>query len=166
MIAKSYLQKTLDKLEKLYNGSISTAEGLFYSKLALLELCGWIEESMDEIVQTCCHRMIKDKKERKEITEFISKNHSFEYDPHFRRMLGQIIGRKGLITFEKKVDLAKLQRLQATLSILKKARDNEAHTHIKGTTKRLDAPSVTKANYLLIYNGLIEIDEKLKKIGF
>lgn len=166
MIAKSYLQKNLDILERLYNSSTSTAKSLFYSKLAILELCGWIEESMDDIVKMCCHRIIKDKREQKEIEDFISRNYGFEYDPHFRRMLTQVIGRKGVIRLEKRVDPVKLQVLQATLSTLKRSRDNEAHTHIKGITKRLDAPSVTKAKYLLVYDGLIEIDEQLKKISF
>ena len=71
MIAKSYLQKNLEILDKLFIESTSATKGLFYSKLAILELCGWIEKSMDDILRTCYHRNIKNKKDRKEIDDFI-----------------------------------------------------------------------------------------------
>ncbi len=166
MIVKSYIQKNLKALEKLYNGTTSTAKGLLYSKLAILELCGWIEESMDNIVRMCCHRIIKDKKEHKEIDQIIKRNSGFEYDLHFRNMLTHVIGRTGVIKLEKEIDPKKFQVLKATLSTLKTSRDTEAHTHTKGITKRLDAPSVTRANYKKVYDGLMEIDNTLRKIGF
>lgn len=166
MITKSYLLKNLEMIEKLFNSSTSTAKGLFYSKLAILELCGWIEESMDDIVRKCAHRKIKKLEDQKEIEKKIRKTYSFDYNQHFRPMLTEIIGRVGVIRLERKINPVKLQVLQAKLSTLKTYRDSEAHTHIKGITKRLDAPSVTKANYLLVYEGLKEIDDKLRSICF
>ncbi|MBN1637349.1 MAG: hypothetical protein JW866_00150 [Ignavibacteriales bacterium] len=52
----------------------------------------------------------------------------------------------------------------SSLDSLKFYRDSEAHTYIKGTTKRMDAPSVTKNRFSAIYNGLKNIDEKLRII--
>lgn len=166
MIAKSYLLKNLEVIEKLFNSSTSTTKGLFYSKLAILELCGWIEESMDDIIIKCAHRNIKDKRYQKEVNEIVKRNYGFDYEKNFRSMLIQVIGRVGVCKLERRIDPVKFQVLQSTLSKLKTYRDSEAHTHIKGITKRLDAPSLTKANYLLVYDGLIEIDSKLRRIGF
>ncbi len=50
MITKSYLFKTLNRLDRLYNESRTDDKKIFYSKLALIELCGWIEETMDDDV--------------------------------------------------------------------------------------------------------------------
>jgi hypothetical protein len=167
MIAKSYLLKNLETLDKLYNSSTSVIKGLFYSKLAILELCGWIEESMDDVVRTCGNRRIKDKSNKTFLEDtIIKKTYGFEYDKHFRDMLINVIGLVGVEKLEKKIDSKKLAILRATLTSLKTFRDNEAHTHLKGVTKRLNAPSVTKAQFLLVYEGLKEIDDKLRIIGF
>lgn len=166
MIAKSYLLKNLETIEKLFNSSTSSTKALLYSKLAILELCGWIEESMDDIIRKCAHRNIKDPKERAEIIKLIDNNYGFEYNKHFRSMLVQVIGRVGVIKLEKKLDTNKFELLKTTLGNLKTVRNSTAHTHLKGTTTRLNAPSVTKANYLRVYEGLLEIDTKLRKIGY
>jgi hypothetical protein len=166
MIAKCYLKTNLDTLEKLYNKSTSAATGLLYSKSAILELCGWIEDSMDTIVRTCAHRTIKDINARKEIEKVvIDKTWGFDYEKYFRKMLIQVIGWRVVLELERKVDPAKFQNLKATLSTLNIYRNTEAHTHIRGITKRLDAPSVTKANFILVYDGLMDIDHKLRTLG-
>jgi len=54
MITKSYLFKTLNWLDQLYNDpTADNQKTSSYSKLALIELCGWIEETMDDIVLRC-----------------------------------------------------------------------------------------------------------------
>ena len=50
MIAKSYILANLNALDARYKRASRAKDALFASKLALLELCGWIEESMDDIV--------------------------------------------------------------------------------------------------------------------
>ena len=60
MIARSYILANLKTLDRKYNMATSTRDSLFYSKLAILELCGWIEESMDDIVLRCACRHLTD----------------------------------------------------------------------------------------------------------
>ena len=61
MIARSYILTNLKTLDRKYNRATSTRDSLFYSKLAILELCGWIEESMDDIVLRCACRHLTDR---------------------------------------------------------------------------------------------------------
>ncbi len=167
MIYRGYILKSLKVLEDLYNTSTSANKGLLYSKTAILELCGWIEESMDVIVITCANRKIKDKAMRAYIKKrVVEKNYGFEYKNNFRYMLCQVIGLASIEKLERKVDPRKFQILCSVLGTLKISRDVEAHTHIKGTTKRLNAPSATKAQFLQVYDGLKEIDDQLKSLGF
>ena len=55
MVAKnSILPGNLRSLDYRYRRAHSALkEALFCSKLAILELCGWIEESMDDMVRRC-----------------------------------------------------------------------------------------------------------------
>jgi hypothetical protein len=51
MIIKGYIENTLKELDRLYNKHTSLKKDIYYSKLAVIELCGWIEETCDAIVR-------------------------------------------------------------------------------------------------------------------
>jgi hypothetical protein len=79
-------------------------------------------------------------------------------------MLIQLLG---LITVEKlegRLDPVKFDLLRSTLGTLKESRDNEAHTHIKGMTRVIDAPSLTKSRFPRVYEGLKDIEKELREM--
>lgn len=165
MIAKSYILNNLKTLEKLYDKTTSTQEGLLYSKMAILELCGWIEETMDDILRRCSKRNLKKSPNKDYVEEkIITTTHGFEYKGHFRKMLMQVLGIITVEKLESKLDPSKFHIMKSTLGTLRFYRDSEAHTHIKGVTKKIDAPSVTKFRFWEVYEGLIDIDNKLKRL--
>ena len=166
MIGKTSILQNLNILERLYNNPKShKIMALFYSKLAILELCGWIEESMDDIVRCCANRKLRETQNRNFVTKTIIKGvHGFDYRDHFRFMLMQIVGLITIERIEKRIDQKKLQIMQAALSSLKEYRNIEAHTHLKGTTRRLDAPSVTKKRFDEVYRGLKNFEDELKHL--
>ena len=59
MIAKSYITNSLNELDKLYNKAASQKKAIYFSKLALIELCGWIEETLDDIIQKHANRKLR-----------------------------------------------------------------------------------------------------------
>jgi len=133
--------------------------------LAILELCGWIEQSMDDLILKNAKKYLENKANFDFVkAEVVKRTYSFDYNNHFRKMLMNIIGIINVERLEKKLDKSKFIPLEANLRRLKKCRDNEAHTHIKNTTKSLDAPSATIRNFQIVYDGLKDIQYKLKKI--
>lgn len=165
MIGKTSILQNLKTLDSLYRNAPSIKKTLFYSKLAILELCGWIEESMDDIVRRCANRHLRSRQNRSFVKSTIIKRvHGFDYHNHFRAMLMQVIGLITLEKVEKKLDQRKLQVMQASLDTLKEHRNAEAHTHLKGTTRRLDAPSVTISRFSDVYNGLKTFEDELKRL--
>lgn len=168
MIARNYILTNLRELEKLYRNSTKTKETTYYSKLALLELCGWIEESMDDIIIKHANRKLsgtssnpnKNYVKRK----VIDKNNGFVYKDNFRPMLMKLIGIIELEKLEKPMKVSgKLSILSSTLARLKTARNDAAHTHIKGLTRNYDAPSITIRNFEDVYKCLLIIDAKLRQ---
>jgi hypothetical protein len=163
MIARSYILSNLKLLDNKYRKTTSPKELLFYSKLAILELCGWIEESMDDIVLRCAMRHLKIMSNKEFVRkQIVRKNYGFDYDDHFRRMLGQLIGIINVERLEKNVDQTKKVRLKAVLSMLKTARNAEAHTHIKGVTRHINAPSITLSQFPDVSDGLTEYDRVIR----
>ena len=163
MITKSYLFKTLNRLDKLYNDSTSDDQKIFYSKLALIELCGWIEETMDDIVLRCAKRCLKSEANQKFIDKTIGDTYSFGYEA-FRKMLMMVIGLATLEKIEEKLEnTGKISALKGDLGNLKKSRNRAAHTHTKGTLRTYDAPSKTKHDFDRIYALLTELDAELQR---
>lgn len=130
-------------------------------------MCGWIEESMDDIVLRCATRHLKNISNKEYVRkQIVRRTHGFDYDYHFRRMLIQLLGIINVENIEKSVDNSKQAQLKAILSTLKSEKDPEAHTHIKGVTRSINAPSVTLSQFPAIFDGLIEYDQVIRKSSF
>lgn len=164
MIARNHVLANLRRLERLYLAAASQSDAQFYAKLALLELCGWIEESMDDIVLRCAARCIKDPKNRKHVIEsIVGGTFGFDYSKHFRKMVMRLVGLANLEQLERRLDATKQAKLASALSALTTARNSAAHTHLRGTTRQINAPSLTLSHFQDVYEGLVEYDVKIRK---
>jgi hypothetical protein len=94
------------------------------------------------------------------------KTYGFDYHKSFRWMLIRLVGLITVERLEQQVDQAKHDTLKSTLGALKTVRDSAAHTHLKGTTRTLDAPSVTIRSFQRVYDGLVDLDQKMRQAGF
>lgn len=166
MITATHIVPTLEALDAAYqNAPDIDAERL--AKLAIIELCGWIEESMDDLVLRCSRRHLKVTVNQETCrAKVIGKTYGFDYHKHFRNMLIQVVGLIGVERLEKDMDQAKLAVLKSSLGTLKSIRDTVAHTHIKGTTSTLSAPSVMLNNFRNVRAGLMELDRTMRMGGF
>jgi hypothetical protein len=165
MIVKNYVLSSIDELDRLYNASRSQKKAVYYSKLALLELCGWIEESMDDIVLRYCNKKLKLTASKDDIKGIVKNNAGFQYNSNFRPLLMRAIGIINLEKIEAKLEKrGKITRLSSLLGNLKSSRNDAAHTFLKGVTRTYNAPSKIKQDFLSIYAILKEIDNKVRKL--
>jgi len=165
MLSTSDIEKNIDILDKVYNESSSILESNLYSKLAVLELGGWIELAMDDIVKECSTRILGQKSQEK-IDGIVSKTYGFDYNIHFIEMLHRIIGFKGIEDLENEVDQIKFQKFKSNLGMLTTPRNTFAHNPTEGVALTVDSPSKTKSKIEPISEGLKEIDDVLKKLGY
>lgn len=137
---------------------------LFYSKLALLELGGWIEISLDEIFYREVKFRMSNTSYIKEMKGSIKKNSGFAYEFNIRKVLIQLIGHHGIELLESNMNAATFIRFKAELISLRNSRNSEAHVYIKGTTRSIDAPSITRARIEPLHAGLLELRDKVRQI--
>jgi hypothetical protein len=165
MIAKSYIKSTLEELDKLYNQASSQKKAIYFSKLALMELCGWIEESLDDIVIRHANRNLKESNNKTYCKDSIVKpNYGFEYKKNIRPMLISLIGLIELEKLETELEKsAQLTLLKGYLGNIKDSRNSAAHTHLKGVTRRYNAPSRTIGDFNRISLIIDKIDSELRK---
>jgi len=163
MITKSYIEDTLKKLDTLYINSKSNKNAEYFSKLAIIELCGWIEESFDDIVYWYAKNNIKDKENIKYYENEIKKNNGFEYNNKIRPLFIKLIGIKNLENIENSLNKnGDIDTLITLLTNFKKQRDSAAHTHIKNVTRRFDAPSKLYLEWKVVYNILRKIEHEIR----
>lgn len=142
---------SLSRLDSSYQNASHGMNAYYFSKLAILETCGWIETSMDDIVIRHCNRKIR----RNENTAYVERQvvrrtYGFEYDQHFRSMLIRLVG---IITTEKiedSLNFSVVALFKAELTSLKTIRDSLAHTYAKSIPP-IDAPSRTIARFQPLY---------------
>jgi hypothetical protein len=165
MIAKTYISSNLRRLNTLYRRAKTPHEALFHSKLATLELCGWIETSMDDIVIRAANRILENPADLLYYkSNTVKRVYGFKYEQHFRPLVTHLIGLKGINEVERIANPVIFNPMVGALSTLKPVRDKHAHGYIKGTTLRIDAPSTIITKFKIIYEGLLEFDSLLKAI--
>ena len=156
MIVKKNIQKTLNRLNQLYNQSLlspNPEEATYYAKLAILEYCGWIEESMDSIVKRSVRGKIKTIVYRQVLENgVIGNTYGFQYVKHFRPMLMKAIGIQKMEQLEEYlINRGELDILKNELISVKTDRDDAAHTWISGVTKSYPSPSIIQHRLRLLY---------------
>jgi hypothetical protein len=167
MVKKTIILKELNKLNVLYNNSKASTDidlPKYYSKLALLELCGWIEESIDNLINEYADRKIN---ETTYIENVLDHNYSFDYK-RFKKMMITLVGLAGFEKIENKINIVNRARLESSLNSLKSMRDDHAHTTLIGigSTRTLYTPSVIIPHLNDIYYGLREYEKRLKSLKY
>lgn len=160
-VVKKNILFTLKDLERLYN-SATTREATYYSKLAIIELCGWIEFTMDKIAEKACKA--RTTPYRDSFRAVVEQNYGFAYKSNFRKMMNQTIGLHNMEKLEMPLQTSgEIAVLEANLASLKRARDNAAHTHLH-VTSTYQAPSATIAQLMAIYPILKRLNQRVSEI--
>lgn len=161
---KAEIDITLGKLITLYDSSTDVDQPLYYSKIALLELSGWAEISMDTIIRNYCDSKLAKKENKATIYKKVEHNSSFLYK-NFRELLISSIGIISTEIIESKTTSSKFCKMTTALSNLYKRRNDFAHTYIGfPITSTYDAPNTLVSYKDDIFNGLEEIENLLQTL--
>lgn len=151
MIATSRIEKTLKFLEREYQSNLSSSDAerpVLFAKMAVLEYCGWLEESFDDIARNCLRGRLRSAADCKPMDDKIRFTHGFKYKEHLHPMLVFGLGLVRVVKIEKQLESdGSLSALKSNLGTLNEMRKEAAHTHTTGRTQRFQAPSSIIANY-------------------
>ncbi|PKP92656.1 MAG: hypothetical protein CVT77_08180 [Alphaproteobacteria bacterium HGW-Alphaproteobacteria-16] len=138
----------LDKQYRSAQGGGPSHLLIMYSKLALLECCGWFEESFDEIVINSVRKKLRYVRDRKDLMQKIKSTHGFDYNTNFRPMLVYGVGICKVLDIEKEMDRnGDLTVLKGVLGNLNSMRRVAAHTTSNGITQTFPDPATMLSYY-------------------
>ncbi|WP_424970646.1 hypothetical protein [Dinoroseobacter sp. S76] len=135
-----------------------------YSKLATIELCGWIEMSIDDLVERVLIRKTRPGEIRSSGTRALKQIHGFSFENGFRKALVGCIGAVGLEAVEAKISAMTRDRLKRNLDELIVERNKLAHTYLKGVTQTIEAPSVVTSRFEEVLIGLRAYETELRRL--
>lgn len=145
------IEQNILLIEGKYNDpSTTTHEQILYSKLAIIEFCGWIEESLDQVMKDYTMRTISVTNQRYVEQFIIRPNSGFKYDKNLKYMFGHILGMKNLEDFEFLLDdpTGRISIFEAKLKDYSKKRNDAAHNSTPvGTTLTFFAPSTVLGDF-------------------
>jgi 2-iminobutanoate/2-iminopropanoate deaminase len=127
------------------------------SKLAIIELCGWLEEWMDEVIRAVDKATLKD---AEWTARRIDSTFGFHYEKHFRVMLCAILGEHKIREVEKKFEssnVGDLEFIRSTLGGLWVTRCKLTHSDLathRAAQVTVNAPSWTKNQFRLLSKRL------------
>lgn len=138
---------TLRELDRWYNEIPGgTERPVLLSKLATLELCGWLEYRFDALIHAAGAKAGLEKAWIDD--EVVKLTYGFAYPEHFRRMLCRLVGEAAVLHVEEVFEAdnpGKLEILKSSLGTLWKSRGFLAHTHMAAPPlaqqQTLNAPS-------------------------
>lgn len=165
MISKQPIEDLLKELQKLYDNPADPIHKDYYAKLALLELCGWLEVVLDEISLSYAKSKLIEKKNIDHLeNDIVGKTYGCDYK-HFRIMLINIIGITDVEKLETNLtNVGVFQILVSQLGSLWSLRKPAAHTTIAGVMPTYHAPS-TMTKYLnSLHPILTTVEIELNKI--
>lgn len=172
MLSITQLLLTLDYHDRIYNSPDSGNRlALLAAKASILEVCGWVEQAMDLLVNDCATRcgLTEQRILRVEKT-YVARTNGFHYTKHFERMLISVIGFKLLEDVENLIPV-QITQLQALCGDLTQLRNHYAHTHFDEATPypsgRISIPDPTTmiANANTAKVGLGALERELINLG-
>jgi hypothetical protein len=166
MLPKQPIEDLLNELVNLYDSTSDSNHKIYYSKLSLIELCGWIELCIDEITKNYIDlKLSKTTNINLAKKQFVDNTFGFEYDKNLRPILIKLIGIVNVEPLEDLLDHnGDFTLLKSQLNSLISLRNPAAHTSIAGVTHTYQAPSTMLIYLNSIYDKLAKLEIGLNLI--
>ena len=163
------IQKSLDELDRRFSDEVDKPDVddfqlSIYCKVAALELCGWLEETHDELIKSALKKKGVNDSDVSDFNEmFIKKVNGLSYKEHLRPLMINAFGFVEITKLE--IEIIQMEGLKSILQELHKYRNYLAHTqyiHFQGRSpvnsqKSIDTPSTIKDIFKKIHPILQEV---------
>lgn len=164
MINSTDIQNNLTRLEALYSGTTDVQLMQFYSKLAMIEFCGWIEDSIDVILADYLDNHIVGTPFRTEINKIIRNNYGFGYEKNLFKIFCTVVGSNNWENIMDSLPPVESQNFENITNNYSPLRNSVAHTHTSGTTPTYTAPSVILADFSNLLTAMQSVESRIQAL--
>jgi hypothetical protein len=166
MITSHHIRHSLKQLDAYYSKASNPLTKVYISKLCILEVSGWIEESLDVMYDEMTQKLLTSAENKKDMKEKIKKLYGFSYKQHISKILRLLVGHYGVENLETKLNPKVFAPMISEIENLTISRNKLAHTYTPGATVSIDAPSITIGRFKSILIGMHDYHRTLKKCNW
>jgi hypothetical protein len=147
MIDSGRLKKTLSFLDRNFlehQTAEDPEEAVAFAKLAVLEFCGWVEMTIDDIAREAVRGSLPTEGDRRHLETLIKNISGFDYEQHVAPIFVASVGSVKFSAIEQTMMKdGILDRFKLILNSrdFKTMRNRAAHTFNDGVQRNFDAPS-------------------------
>lgn len=164
MVNYTDIEAKLHRLDTEYNNSILDPDlPIFYSKLAVIEFSGWMEDSVDSIVYDYIDNHIVDPIVKQNIKKNVNANFGFNYYSNLFKVFTSVLGVDTWENIEDKLKPQNLANLVNITSTFTGIRNKAAHSSIVVTTT-FSSPSTTIAAYNKVKPAIMIIENEISTL--
>lgn len=164
MINSTDILNNLTRLEALYTGTTDVQLMQFYSKLAMIEFCGWIEDTIDDILEDYLDNHIVENPFRNKIDKIIKSNYGFGYEKNLFKIFCTVVGSNNWENIMDSLPIVESQNFENITNYYSPLRNNVAHTHTSGTTPTYTAPSVILGDFRNLLTAMQSIESRIQAL--
>lgn len=168
MVDYTTIRTILQKIEREYNNYMVSSDvhmPQLLSKLAIMEFCGWIEESIDEILHNYLDSHIVDLQVKNNIKVFVKDVHGLSFDKHIYKIFPLVIGANNWENVLDALGSADRNNLESITNTYHRQRNSAAHVNtIIGVTPSYNAPSQVMLDFNNIESAIRVIETQVKNL--
>ena len=160
MVNYTDIEAKLQRLDTEYNNRILDPDlPIFFSKLAVIEFSGWMEDSVDSIL----YNHIVDSTVKENIKKNIKGNFGFNYYSNLFKVFTSVLGVDTWENIEDKLKPQKLADLVNITSTFTGIRNKAAHSSIV-VTNTFSSPSTTIVAYNKVKPAMMIIENEIASL--
>lgn len=164
MINYNNIENVLVRLDNEFNLSLSDPDmPVFFSKLAVIELAGWLEDSIDDMLFEYLDNHLLDAQIITVVKNTIKKNYGFKYEGNIQKICIAVVGANNWENIIDKLNDTDLNNLISITNTLSTSRNNAAHSSIV-VTRTFNAPSITLSDFRKIKPAIMTIESEISSI--
>ena len=157
------IENTLNRLDSEYSSSTDTQLTILYSKLSVLELCGWIEVSIDIVLHEYVDSHLHNLDYQKSIKSIIKRTNGFDYEKNLFPLFCSVLGVNNVENIFNVVSPKDFHNLKSITETYTTERNKASHTDTPaGTTRTYKSPSSVRDDFKLIKPAIQTLETQIQ----
>ncbi len=168
MVDYTTIRTVLQRIEVEYNNYMTSSDPYMpqlLSKLAVMEFCGWIEESIDNILYDYLDNHLIDNNGKRIIKGFVKKVYGFSFEENIYKIFAIVVGANNWENIYDSLSTIDKNNFKSIVNTYSSIRNGAAHSNtVIGVTLNYNTPSQVISDFSKIEPAIKSIEASVANL--
>lgn len=168
MVDYTTIRTVLQRIEVEYNNYMTSSDPYMpqlLSKLAVMEFCGWIEESIDNILYDYLDNHLIDNNGKRIIKGFVKKVYGFSFEENIYKIFAIVVGANNWENIYDSLSTIDKNNFKSIVNTYSSIRNGAAHSNtVIGVTLNYNTPSQVISDFSKIESAIKSIEASVANL--